>query len=241
MIKSLFRSRNLAVFCFLPMLAACSRAGSSQGSQPPTSTTLASPAPTQTALPPTATLEPTLTATLTALPPTATELPSPTVTESPTETPPPSPTLIATLAPTGSTTKFGAGDTALMYFIQTETGGPVGCGDSAIGVGSGVSMKGDSDDILQAALQKLLSYDEKYVAGLYNPLYLSTIKVNSVSISNGLATVNLRGKYRPSGDECDNLRVKAQVWLTVRQFKEVEATNIYLNNVPFGDLVSNDK
>ena len=65
--------------------------------------------------------------------------------------------------------------------------------------------------------------------------------MESVRFNSGLATVNLRGTYAKPDDDCDNLRVKAQVWTTVRQFRGVRTTNIYLNGIPFGDRVSNDK
>jgi hypothetical protein len=62
-----------------------------------------------------------------------------------------------------------------------------------------------------------------------------------VKLENGLITVNLKGTYTPSDDDCDNTRVKAQVWNTIKQQQGVETTNIYLNGIPFGDRVSNDK
>jgi hypothetical protein len=106
-----------------------------------------------------------------------------------------------------------------IYFIQPDTGGPI-CGDTAVGVSSGVPRSGDIADDTAAAL-----------------------RVNNVSFNdgNGLITVNLSGTYKPSGDDCDNTRVKAQIWQTIRQWRQVKATNIYLNGIPFGDRLSNDK
>ena len=94
---------------------------------------------------------------------------------------------------------------------------------------------------IKAALKELFSYHSEWVGGFYNPLYRSKIRVQSVDFEDGLVTVNLSGTYIMPEDDCDNLRVRAQVWATVRQYPEVKATNIYLGRVPFGDRVSNDR
>ena len=90
--------------------------------------------------------------------------------------------------------------------------------------------------VISKALKQLFSIKSEYVGGLLNSLYRSKIRVNKVEFNdkNGLITVDLQGSYKPTGDPCDNTRVKAQVWSTVRQYKQVKATNIYLNGIPFG-------
>ncbi len=129
-----------------------------------------------------------------------------------------------------------------MYLIQVGTGGSI-CGDSAIPVSSGANSTGSVASDVSSALQRLFAIKSEYVGGLLNALFRSNLRVNSVKFNpkNGLITVDLTGTYKPTGDPCDNTRVKAQVWSTVRQFKQVKATNIYLNGIPFGDRVSNDK
>jgi len=136
-----------------------------------------------------------------------------------------------------------SGDSVWMYFIQLDTGGSVGCGDSVIAVGTGVERSGNIANDVKAGLAKLLATSGKYFGTLYNPLDPSNIRVESVKFNrdNGLITVNFRGTYKPSGDDCDATRVKAQIWSTIRQFSGVKMTNIYLNGIPFGDRVSNDK
>jgi hypothetical protein len=111
-----------------------------------------------------------------------------------------------------------------------------------VAVSSGVERTSNISSNVKDALDVLFSYKSEYVGGLLNPLYRSNIRVESVDFNskNGLITVNLQGTYKPTGDKCDNTRVKAQIWQTVRQFSAVKATNIYLNGIPFGDRVSND-
>ncbi len=194
--------------------------------------------PTETPLPPTDTPEPT--ATLTA---TATYTPLPTETDLPTDTPSPTPSETPTPAPvSGGGGVAAVEDPILMYFISLSDTGPVACGDYVIGVSTGVSRSNDPERDITIALEKLFSYSEEYEFGLYNPLFRSNIRLDKVDFQTGggLVNVYLRGKYIRPEDKCDNLRVKVQVWTTIRQLRAVKTTNIYLNRVPFGDLVSND-
>ena len=206
---------------------------------PPTATEVP---PSNTPVPPTDTpVPPTATATET---PTPTAISTSTETPLPTNTPTSTPTYTSTPAPSSSGSVGSSVENAIrIYFIQPNVGGTVGCGDNAIGIGIGQARSNDIGKDAKIALEQLLSYKSEYVNGLYNPLFRSNIKVASVKFrrSNGLITVNLRGTYKKPQDDCDNLRVKAQVWSTVKQFRGVKMTNIYLNGIPFGDRVSNDK
>jgi len=83
----------------------------------------------------------------------------------------------------------------------------------------------------------------KYYGSLYNPVSYSTFRVADINLSeaSGFLTVWLSGKYKPSGNKCDNTRVKAQIWSTAKQFGGITGTNFYINGPnPFGDFVSND-
>lgn len=228
----------LSVLLLAVFASGCTSAAQTPTSLPPSPTQpapAATLAPTETPVPPSATPEPTATAT--PEPPTAT--PQPTETTVPTETPTETPTAAA--APAGGGVA-AVEDPILMYFISENDNGPVACGDFIIGVSTGVSRSKDTGADIQLALERLFAQPGEYAFGLYNPLFRSNIRVDEVEFtsSNGLAQVYLRGKYVRPQDKCDNLRVKAQVWTTVRQFRGVKMTNIYLNRVPFGDLVSND-
>lgn len=226
----------------LALMVSCSRApvestsvDSTQPTDPPptiTSTaTEAPPTATGTARPPSPTLSPT--ATMTASPqPTDTVIPSPTATGTPTFTP--------AQAQSGI---YGGSNTVQVYFILLNTGGPIACGDSLLSVGSGVPKTGDVAKDILGALKKLFSYKTRTVGGMYNPLYRSNIKVDTVKFDQktGLITVRLTGKYVQPDDPCDNKRVRDMVWYTVRQYPEIKSTNIYMNSYPFGDKLSNGK
>ena len=132
-------------------------------------------------------------------------------------------------------------DPIYAYYITTPNGVADGC-QSAFGLSIGVSRSNDIAKDVKLALQKLLAVKTEYYGSFYNPLYRSNIKVQHVDFNkrNGLITVELSGTYKPTGEDCDNTGVKSQVWGTIRQFRGIKMTNIYLNNIPFGDRVSND-
>lgn len=239
--------KSMLWLLFLLVITACSAPTLVPTTQVPKETAL--PA-TNTFLPPsatsTATAEPTATLTTTPsstptqLPPTATATESPTPSESPTALPTETPTQAT--GDSGSAVSYPSGGYVSMYLIQEGTGGPI-CGDSAFPVSSGVERKGDVASEVSAALKQLFSIKSEYVGGFLNSLHRSRFRVNKVNFNsdNGLITVDLQGSYRPTGDPCDNSRVRAQIWSTIRQYEEVKATNIYLAGIPFGDRVSNDK
>lgn len=230
------RRLTLLFLVFALLLSACS-AETPQPTPTPTETSLP---PTATPPPPTPTAEPTAT-----LEPTATETLAPTMTPTLEPTPTQTPTETATPLPTRSVS-FPAvpvvDDPIYAYYILEHMAIADGC-QPPFGVSIGVSRSGDIAKDVKLALQSLFAVKTEYYGSLFNPLYRSNIKVQSVKFnrSNGLITVELSGTYQPTGDPCDNTGVKSQVWGTIRQFNAVKMTNIYLNDIPFGDRVSNDK
>ncbi len=184
----------------------------------PTDTPLS---PTETLTPPPPTPTPTETSTLT---PSST----PTLTETPTDTPVP-PT------PSGE-------DAIYVYYIQLDTGGPVSCGDSLIPANTGVWRSGDVKQDIANALKRLF-FKREYIGSLYNPVYLSNMEVDSVDFKEyeGEVDVNLVGTYVRSGDRCDDSRVRAQIWTTIRQFPGIKTVKVLLNGNLLGDILATGK
>jgi len=205
--------------------------------------------PTPTPLPPTETLAP---PTHTPLPTqTSTATPSPTST--PTLEPTHTPTQVDTETPTATATQTAAvrgiyvplpgasRNTVNMYLIQIG-GGEVACGDRLIAVGTGEETSGDIEDDIKIGLQKLFSLKAEYYGDLYNPLHASRLRVQRVDYEGSTRSMEvvLSGTYKPTGDPCDNERVRAQVWATIRQFRGIDSIVVYLNRGLFGDRLSND-
>lgn len=182
---------------------------------------------------------PTQTAAVTLPPPTDT---LPAASTAPTLTPaPPTPAAVAPSLTVAPKTK-GKAPTAtkppktltLKVFLITMndngvSGKLVGCGDSAVAANVQVPY---TTGVLRAALTKLLSIKDKNYgqSGLYNVLYQSTLKISSLALQNGVATIHLTGKMTLGG-ECDNPRVQAELEETALQFSTVKSVSIYINNV----------
>jgi len=150
-----------------------------------------------------------------------------------------------TAAPTGASSgRVGGSGGLKVYLVALKTGGTVGCNDSVVPVSTGIPSTKEVAKDIETALNTLFSWKGKYYGNLYNPVSYSTLRVQKIewSASTGGLEVWLSGKYRPSGDDCDNTRVKAQIWATAKQFGGIKYTNFYINGPhPFGDFVSNDK
>lgn len=212
----------------------------------------ATPAPAATAtdgLPgPTDTASPTSTATAAPLPPTATF--TATASLAPSATPTAEPTATVTLTPTAAATRQtgaalpgGSGSGVFVYLIAKNGAGKDGCGQ-AVRVAVPIQRSKDTDRDIEAALDLLFSMKSKYYGSLYNPVSFSTFRVQQIDYEepSGGLTVWLSGKYRPTGDDCDNILVKSQIWSTAKQFGGISGTAFYINGPhPFGDFVSNDK
>lgn len=171
------------------------------------------------------------------------------LTATPTSTQPaptlPAPTLPAPTLPVPTNTSAVPTKTLGPQMVQVilialddnGQGGPmVGCGDSAIPVTVQIEP---TQGVLRAALEKLLSIKDQYYgqSGLYNSLYQSNLQVQSVSISNGKATVQLTGSMMLAG-ECDNPRVQAQIEGTVMQFPTVTSADIFINGKTLAEALS---
>lgn len=222
---------------FLFILAGCS------------STPTSAPIPTQEmstaqVLAPSAThiLPPSPTTTETTLPATATQLPTAQPTDTPAPTAMPA-TDTSTPEPTVTNQPLAFKDAIWVYYIELGTGGPDGCGDTAVPVSIGLPRTGNVAQDVEAALRNLLSYKRPDFGPLYNPIYLSNITLNSVTYndSTGILNVNMTGTYVRSKDSCDNTRVKNQMLHTVMQFSQIKGKNLEFNGGSFGDYVANSR
>jgi hypothetical protein len=136
-----------------------------------------------------------------------------------------------------------AGDDAIyVYYIEMGTGGPVACDDSLVALNTGVARSGDIEADVRTALLRLF-VKQQYSGKLVNPAYLSNIQVDSVKFKayDGIISIRLSGTYVRSGDRCDDSRVRAQVWTTIRQFSGIKTVDILLNGNLLGDILATGK
>ena len=193
---------------------------------------------------------PTLLATGTSLVPTdtATVVSSPTRQVNPTVTVPipsatnrvPPPTAILPSATTAPPNPTAAEQTVKIFLIALEDNGQsgvlVGCGDSAVPVTVTIPP---TQGVLRAALEKLLSAKQQFYgeSGFYNALYQSDLELESVTIAQGKAIINLAGTVMLGG-VCDSPRFEAQIEQTALQFSTVSSVEVFINDIPLEDALS---
>lgn len=132
-----------------------------------------------------------------------------------------------------------AAENIQLFFVALgddgKTGIEIGCDDSLIAVETAIT---NSTAPLTSALEQLLELKEKYYgkSGLYNSLHQSNLKVDSVVIENGDATVNLSGTFKIGG-ACDTPRFEAQLRQTAEQFSDIDEVVIFINGIKLEEAV----
>lgn len=131
-----------------------------------------------------------------------------------------------------------------MYVVALDDNGRngelIGCGDSLVPLQREVSVTSSSTQAaMYAALSILLSNNHQTLeeGAYYNALYQSNLDIESVTVTNGVATVRLVGEIALSG-VCDNPRFEAQLQQTVLQFSGVESAQFFVNGEILKDVVS---
>jgi len=129
-----------------------------------------------------------------------------------------------------------------LYFIAVNDNGAagkkIGCNDSLVAVDRAIPA---TNAPLTGALNVLFSLTDKDYgeSGLYNVLYQSKLKIDSISIVSAKATINLSGSLVLSG-VCDNPRVQAQIEQVALQFSTVKTVAIFLNGKALQQALSQE-
>lgn len=165
---------------------------------------------------------------------------TPTVPSEQTATLPAPPVTPTSALPSPPTATVPAAQSVAIYLIALEDNGrsgtQIGCGDSVVPVQVQIAP---TRGVLRAALEQLLALDQPYYgqSGLYDALYPSDLRIDEVSVADGLATIRLSGSLRLGG-VCDNPRVQAQLEQTALQFSTVNRTAILINERPLEEVLS---
>jgi len=152
----------------------------------------------------------------------------------------PSPTPTLKTTPTRTPTIPAGTMRVKLFFVALNDGGnagkKIGCNDSIVGVDRAIPT---TNAPLTAALRELFSLTDKDYgqSGLYNALYQSKLRIESISIVAGKATINLSGSLLLNG-ACDNPRVQAQIEQVALQFSTVKTVAVFLNNVSLDKVLS---
>lgn len=122
--------------------------------------------------------------------------------------------------------------------IALEGKGGIGCGDAVQFITAEANIP-PTKEVLRAALNDLFSLKlQRYgQSGLYNALYQSDLRVDSITTKGAEATVYLTGALKLGG-VCDNPRVKAQIEQTALQFPTIHKVAIFINSKPIDEALS---
>jgi len=126
----------------------------------------------------------------------------------------------------------------VLFNDEGKSGEAIGCGDSVVSLEKEIPA---TTTPLAAALTLLLS-DKKQTStstqgDLMNSLYQSSLKIDSIALTDGVANIKLKGRVQLSG-VCDNPRFEAQLQQTALQFKSVKEANFYINGKPLEEVLS---
>ena len=124
----------------------------------------------------------------------------------------------------------------VQIFLISEGTGAVGCGDEVVGVNREIPA---TSAVLRGALDLLLNERSQYYgqSGLYNALYQSNLRVQSITRVGNVWTINLTGTLQLGG-ACDAPRVAEQLRQTAMQFATVRDVRFTINGVDLDTALS---
>lgn len=132
----------------------------------------------------------------------------------------------------------GAGSREVKVYLVAlgdagKSGRKIGCDDSLVPVTRTVGAGGDP---LKAAIGELLSVPREYDGRLGNYWFGENLRVSSVSVRAGTATIRISGTVFVAGI-CDQPRIEEQIKETARQFPGVRRVRVFLNGQPLSAAI----
>lgn len=120
---------------------------------------------------------------------------------------------------------------------EGKMGRKIGCGDSLVPVTRSVRA---TSAPLRAALLELLSLPREYSedSRLNNFWVGRNLRLKSVSISRGTATIHITGEGPFVAGVCDEPRIISQIEATARQFPTVRRVRVFINGRTLRDAIS---
>lgn len=128
----------------------------------------------------------------------------------------------------------------VLYYVALgddgKAGERIGCGDSLVPI---VADPTKDEDVVRVAMERLLAGRSHMVPGtaLHDSLSESELSMVSLSTGNDTVKVYLSGSLNLGG-VCDGPRVEAQLAQTAKTASAKERVEIYLNDRPLGEALS---
>lgn len=110
----------------------------------------------------------------------------------------------------------------------------IGCDDSLVRVTRKIKP---TVAPLRAALEELLAAPHEYSKELGNYWRGKDLKLKSVSITDGVATIHISGEGPYVAGVCDQPRITEQIENTAMQFSSVNKVKVFVNDKPLADAI----
>lgn len=115
-----------------------------------------------------------------------------------------------------------------------KKGKKIGCEDSLIPVTRTIKP---TTEPLRAALEELLAVPREFSKELGNYWQGRNLKVKSVAVADGVATINITGEGPSVAGICDEPRITEQIEETARQFPTVKKVRVFVNDRTLAEAI----
>jgi hypothetical protein len=151
------------------------------------------------------------------------------------------PAVSGTIPPPASTPASETGPTTQdvkIYLVAVgdngKKGKKIGCEDSLVAITRTVKSAGEP---LKAAIEELLAIPHEYSKELGNYWWGKNLKVKSLAIADGVATINISGEGPFVAGVCDEPRITEQIEETAKQFPTVKKVKVFVNNKTLAEAI----
>jgi hypothetical protein len=110
----------------------------------------------------------------------------------------------------------------------------IGCDDSLVAITKKITP---TVAPLRAAIEELLALPHEYSKELGNYWRGKDLKLKSVVINEGVATIHITGEGPYVGGVCDKPRITEQIENTAMQFSSVSKVKVFVNDKPLEEAI----
>ena len=110
----------------------------------------------------------------------------------------------------------------------------IGCDDSLVAITRKIKP---TVSPLKAAIEELLAIPREYNKELGNYWQGNNLKLKSVSITEGVATIHISGEGPSVAGVCDEPRITEQIDKTAMQFSSVNTVKVFVNDKPLAEVI----
>ncbi len=110
----------------------------------------------------------------------------------------------------------------------------IGCDDSLVAITRKIKP---TVAPLKTAIEELLAIPREYSKELGNYWQGNNLKLKSVSIAEGVATIHISGEGPSVAGVCDEPRITEQIDKTAMQFSSVNTVKVFVNDKPLADAI----